>query len=335
MLLAASAGADEPARKYEVVSPKDDGIIATGINRRGEVIGFEWVEEKETPGVISQMPFLAKGKSMTRVPLLAGYTATFPAGLSDDGLVVGRVSKAAAPGVRVHLRNQAFLWDARNGIRGLGALKDDAASFASGVSSDGRLISGFSVGPDRVRACVWQRDGEGWLGMAMPHEFQLGSNTVAISNDGKNVTAVDGVVACLWSREGSGPWTRRVIAEPAALVPRAVNNAGTVVGLRYTPDGNTHAIVWSRDAGLKVLDEPEGYVKAEANAINNEGVVVGLIDGPNGSKTGPNAFVYERGKMRVMTEGGPAFTSATAINDRGQVAGVLEKDDEEEAKPLP
>src|SRR5829696_4524761 len=103
-VLAASAAADEPARKYEVVSPKDDGIIATGINGRGEVIGFEWVEEKETPGVVSQMPFLARGKAMTRLPRLAGYTATFPAGLTDDGVVVGRVSKPAPPGARVPLR---------------------------------------------------------------------------------------------------------------------------------------------------------------------------------------------------------------------------------------
>jgi uncharacterized membrane protein len=79
--------------------------------------------------------------------------------------------------------------------------------------------------------------------------------------------------------------------------------------------------------GITQLDKPKGYVRSEANAINNAGVVVGMVDGPAGSTIGPNAFVYEKGRFRVIDECGPAFTSATAINDAGQVAGVLDKED--------
>ncbi len=39
-------------------------------------------------------------------------------------------------------------------------------------------------------------------------------------------------------------------------------------------------------------------------------------------------FVYEAGQLRLIDEGGPLFSSATAINDRGQVAGVLDDEDE-------
>src|SRR5262249_6485189 len=98
--------AGKPAKKYQVVTPKDDGIIASGINGRGDVIGFEWIEDKGRPGILEQVPFYSKGKEMTYLPLLKGYTATFPAAVSDDGLVVGRASKPAAPGARVPLRNQ-------------------------------------------------------------------------------------------------------------------------------------------------------------------------------------------------------------------------------------
>ena len=52
--------ADEPVTKYRLVTPKDDGIIATGLNGRGDLVGFEWVEEKNQPGVISQVPFYAR-----------------------------------------------------------------------------------------------------------------------------------------------------------------------------------------------------------------------------------------------------------------------------------
>ena len=50
-----------------------------------------------------------------------------------------------------------------------------------------------------------------------------------------------------------------------------------------------------------------------------------MVDGPAGSKIGPNAFVFEGGRLRLLDEGGPSFTYATAINDNGQVAGVMEE----------
>jgi len=335
LVLAPFARADEPAKKYQVVSPKDDGIMATGINGRGEIVGFEWVEPKDQPGVLVQAPFFAKGKEMTYLPLLKGYTAIFPASVSDDGLVVGRASKDAPLGARVSLRNQAFVWSIKTGMHGLGALSDDAASFACGITRDGRRISGYSVGDNRIRACIWERDGDGWKGIALPQSSpQLGSTVVAMSDNGKCVAAVDGALPCLWSDDACGEWKREVIAYAGSLVPRSVNNSGMVVGLRFSGDGLSHAVLWSREGGYKQLEKPEGYVRSEANAVNNEGVVVGSADGPAGSKNGPTAFVYQLGRLRLMDEGGPDFTSATAINDRGQVAGVLEKEEKEAQKEV-
>lgn len=329
----ASLEATEPGKAFQVVATKDDGIIATGINAHGEIVGFEWLEEKERPGVLYQAPFFAKGKQFTYLPLLEGYTATFPAAVSDDGLVVGRASKPAPPQVRVPLRNQAFAWDARSGIRGLGTLEDDSASFACDVSSDGRRISGFSVGENRVRACIWDREGDGWKVSALAHESRLGSNVVAMSDDGKSIAAVDGVAPCLWTQGGSGEWTREIIGAPGSLIPRGVNNAATVVGLRHTGDGLTHAVIWTREEGTKSIEKPNGYVRSEASAVNNEGVVVGMVDGPAGSKIGPRAFAFKNGKLQLIDEGGPFFTAATCINDRGQLAGVVEKDEDEAEAP--
>src|SRR5262249_27012305 len=157
------------------VTPKDDGIIATGINGRGEDIGFEWIEDQRHPGVVNQVPFHARGKEMTYLPLLKGYTATSPAAISDAGVVVGHADKPPPLPVAAHLRNQAFVWDAKKGIGGIGVLEGDSASFASGVSRDGRRISGYSVGEGRVRASVWERGDEGWKGEALPHSARLGS----------------------------------------------------------------------------------------------------------------------------------------------------------------
>jgi hypothetical protein len=152
---------------------------------------------------------------------------------------------------------------------------------------------------------------------------------VSISDNGKFVVGLDGAVACLWSEAADGRWTRQVISHPGSFAPRAVNNSGVVVGVRHGKDGNTHAIVRERERGARQLEEPKGYVKSEATAVNNQGVVVGFVDGPGGSKIGPNAFVYEGGSLRLLDEAGADFTSATAINDKGQVAGVFEKEEDE------
>lgn len=332
----ASPGAgrgQEPEAKVQVVTPKDDGIIATGINSAGDIVGFEWIESREHPGVVEQVPFYAREKAITYLPRLAGYTATFPAAVSDAGVVVGRASKPAPPGVAVPLRNQGFVWDAATGIHGLGTLEGDLASFATGITRDGERISGFSVGENRVRACYWDRNGDGWKVAALPQEGRLGSSTVPISDNGKYLAAVDGLVPCLWSQNHSGGWTREVLGEPGSLIPRAVNNRGTVVGVRHSDEGWDRAVVRTRDQAPRVLDLPAGYVTSEASSVNNDGVVVGIADGPNGSPIGPHAFVYENGRLRLIHEAGPAFTAATAINDRRQVAGVFEKPEEPAPPP--
>ena len=129
------------------------------------------------------------------------------------------------------------------------ALEGDTASFASDITPDGRRISGFSVGDNRVRACLWDRDGAGWKASLLPSSSNLGSNVVAISDNGKFAAAVDGEKPCLWSQQGSGRWTQELLGGPGSLVPRAVNDSGIVVGLRFTPDALTHAVIWSRRRG--------------------------------------------------------------------------------------
>jgi uncharacterized membrane protein len=328
--LCARINADEPGKKYTVITPKNIGIVATGINSRGEIVGFEWVEDKQIAGVINEEPIFAQGKKITYLPLLEGYTATFPAAVSDNGLVVGRAGKPAPPNVRVPLRNQGFVWDAKTGMRGLGVLEGDSASAACAITRDGRRICGWSLGDNRMRACIWERTDSAWKAAALPMHAQLGSPYVAMSDNGKQVTSIDGTVACLWTQDTDGKWSRRVISRPGALAPRSVNNAGMVVGVRSDLNGQTHAIVHSGETGYKQLQEPEGYVNSQANAVNNNGIVVGQMDGPGGSRIGPSAFVYENGRLRILDEGGGQFTAATAINDHGQVAGVFEEDDVDE-----
>ncbi len=329
--------ADEPLRRHQVVSPKDDGIIATGINSRGDVVGFEWREDPKLPGVINQDPFFARGKTQVFLPLLPTYTSTFPAAVSDTGVVVGRSSKPSSVGGRVPFQNQGFLWTEVDGIRGLGTLPIDLASFATGVSRDGSRISGLSVGDNRMTACVWDRTSGDprplYKATPLPQLERICSTVVAISGDGRRVAGVDGSTPALWTRSDAGAWTREAIGPAGSIIPKAVNDAGTVVGIAYPRDGSTHAMIWTQAQGVRPIPEPTGYDRSEASAINNAGAVVGMIDGPHGSPVSPRGFVFEDNRVRILEEAGPNCVGATAINDAGQVAGAFEKEDDEPAQP--
>ena len=126
-------------------------------DRPGQVVCFEWVDDPAHPGVVEQKPF-ARGREITYLPLLKGYRR--PSRPPQRcGLVVGRQSKSAP--------SRGSSTDAQPGVP-LGPRPASAASAwwrATGPRSpadprDGRRISGYSVGDDRVRACVWERDGE-------------------------------------------------------------------------------------------------------------------------------------------------------------------------------
>jgi uncharacterized membrane protein len=325
LLLCWQVRADGPAKPYQVVMPRDDGIIATGISGRGDVVGFQWVEK--TPGVFEQAPFFARGKTITYLPTLQGYTATFPSAVSDSGTVVGRCSKPTKFHGFVPLLNQAFLWDAQRGIRGLGVLESDSASLATDITADGRRISGISVGHQRVRACIWDRTGENWKISPLPQQSNLTTQAVVLSDNGKYVASVVDTQPCLWTQLQSGQWKTEMIGEPRSMVPRAVNNDGLVAGVRETSDTLIHAVIWTRAKGQQVLEKPEGYRRSDATAVNNQGVVVGWVDGHRGSRTGPAPFVYANGQLRIFREESSAFSMATAINDHGQMTGVIDREE--------
>ncbi len=326
---ASALAADGPS-PYRVVTPRDEGIIATGLNAKGDLIGFEWAEEKEHKGVIEQVPFFARGgKDPVRIPLLKGYTATFPFGVSDDGVVVGRSSKPGRPQERIPLRNQAFIWDKTNGIRGLGTVEGDWASIATAINAKGTVIAGYSVGDNRVNVCVWERNGPGdsWKATALPAKGQVTSQSVALSTSGNRLASLDGPNPCLWTRSPDG-WIRKEIGEGGAFAPRGVNDSGMVVGVKMPNDGSQAAVVWTPARGLVPIELPRGFVRSEATAVNNKGEVVGWADGPGGSDLGPRAFVWADGKFRFLDEFRSIMSSATAINDAGQISGIIEKDEE-------
>jgi probable HAF family extracellular repeat protein len=141
-------------------------------------------------------------------------------------------------------------------------------------------------------------------------------------------------------------------------VPRAINNAGQVVGLSSTKSGEQHAFLWQASTGMRDLGTLGG-TSSEAMGINNKGQVVGhsgtgrlyqAVELVNGElkNIDPPKFVGrvnpERGLLQAGYEPSHAFlwdrtggmrdvgpligereyegtSEATAINDHGDIVG--------------
>jgi uncharacterized membrane protein len=339
LLVVGIASAQEPpagARRYTIVAPWKEGLNAVALNGRGDLTGFHLEPRGGNPDVLEESPFLARDGQVVRLPLLATYTATFPAGLSDGGIVVGRASKPIRFGAPNPLASQAFVWTAEAGIRGLGAAEPDVSSLATGIGRDGRRIAGIGSGPAGLRAVLWERDGDGWKAVVLPGGDGLESHVLPISPDGRRLAALRRGRPTLWTETTPGRWDAQTLdGGQNRFAPRGVNDGGTVVGVRHEPDGTRRAVVWTPGRGATILEPPPGYVHGEASAINAAGTVVGQVDGPHGRAPGPRAFVHEAGRLRLLDEGGPHFAWATTLNDAGQVSGVLEEPEVPEAEAGP
>lgn len=111
----------------------------------------------------------------------------------------------------------------------------------------------------------------------------------------------------------------------------AVNNAGVVVGERHDSEGNRHATRWDVDGQAHDLGVGPG---SWAIDVNDHGVVVGYTP----SELGFRAFAAAPGRAAVLLPhpaGIPEHQDlATAINDRGDIAGVVVAGDTRRVSPV-
>lgn len=107
-------------------------------------------------------------------------------------------------------------------------------------------------------------------------------------------------------------------------VPRAISQAGQVVGRSQNAQGDWRAFLRHNDGRMIDLGTLGG-TQSEATAINRRGEVVGWSEDGTGRR---RAFVWRNGRMEDL--GGPEGGSSTAlgINKLGQVVGSATPDGE-------
>ena len=106
---------------------------------------------------------------------------------------------------------------------------------------------------------------------------------------------------------------------PGATVTGAmgINARGDITG-QFTDTNNViHGWLLPKDGSIIVLDHPNS-TRNSALAINSEGLVAGNWEDATHQRRG---FLWKGGRFSDVQFPGSSFTSATSINDRGDVAG--------------
>jgi len=107
-------------------------------------------------------------------------------------------------------------------------------------------------------------------------------------------------------------------------VPFGINDTGDIVG-SYLTDKQEGFIYRSSQAAFSTLDLPlaTGIVLTRPNAINNRGQIAGeYIDHPE--NTQQHGFLEDNGVITSIDVPGANVTSATGINDNGDIVGFYQ-----------
>ncbi len=334
--------ANEPFRaesnaEIELINNSPGLSQVVALNAHGHFVGSREVEIAGW-GLSEQTYFRGAGLEID-MPVLETYTNVQPTAISDNDCIVGYCSRSigSAEG-----NLEACLWKPlENSIVGLGRLPQHRGSHAFDISADGKVVVGYSVGPNppTMVPCVWEHDGKHWQCTRLPtiHAYNpyLLTSRVVISDDGSQVAAcitvevVDRPVAIqylsstfVWQRDQNGIWQHNRRSEHQIRLAD-INNHGVIVGSCLV-DHHQRACVLNTDGELIVLDLLAGDVSAAATDINDQGVVVGYSDDPPGPTGGPTAFVWSQDEIKPLALPVPAiYSSANAINDAGQIGGYL------------
>jgi len=134
----------------------------------------------------------------------------------------------------------------------------------------------------------------------------------------------DNDLVYLWSR---GRFTELRDASGSVLLGVDLNDRGSVAGVVWNEARAREAALWQRGRIVRIGALP-GATWTEAAALNESDVVVGTSTAQRG--TPGTAFVWRAGVLTAV-EDGDGWSTATAVNDAGLVAGTIGDDETAQA----
>jgi uncharacterized membrane protein len=165
------------------------------------------------------------------------------------------------------------------------------------MSRDGLVVGGIVVDQSNhfYHSFVWDA---GHGGRCIPEGANHATWLHALSHDGLQAvgsgSSSQGTWPAVWGSvyvwcDNLGPMTGVDSGIAYAMTP----DGTTVVGSMTYPNGSASAFVWSRDAGMTILDTPSGLRTADLRCVSDDGALAGgtsyAVDG------GQVAVIWRRG----------------------------------------
>ncbi|HWQ55181.1 MAG TPA: hypothetical protein VN442_15955 [Bryobacteraceae bacterium] len=300
------AAADQP--RYTMI---DLGTLggeasrATGINNRGQVVGSASLPNWEGH------TFLWEQGHMTDLGT---------PGINSGALAINGAGQIVGTGTNANAQPYAALWDHGATIN---LTPNAGPSRAVAINERGQVL-GWTETP-------------GWSG---PFLWDNGTLTnLTINTSGSRPYAVHGINArgqvvgvYAYVNSATTPECRRMLCASAFLWDKGtvidlgslggvfteatgINDRGQVVGGSTDAAGVQHGFLWENGV-MTDLGTMGGH--SYATAINNQGQVVGEYFG---SDFRLHAFVWDRGTVTDLGALAGFYSSAAAINEKGQVVG--------------
>lgn len=293
---------------------------AGAINGSGQVVGSSMTASGATHA------FLYTDGVMTSLGTLRGGTSSRATGINDLGQVVGS-SGVNEYGPQFREFQQGFVWQ-HGTMRALGSLfcpcnfnQRYGTSAAYAINASGQVVgdSGTAKGGAVRHAFLWHSrvmlDLEGEPGSGAT------SRAYGINASGLVVGVLEGR-ATLW--QGGVVRDLGTLPGHASSAARAINAAGQVVGESLAGPLQSRAVLW-HNGRTQDLGSLPGDAFSQANGINSGGHVVGWSRSANESVS--RAVLWQGNGTTDLNSllpdnSGWVLTSASGINDDGQIVGV-------------
>lgn len=242
---------------------------------------------------------------MTELGTLAGASSSQANAVSADGTkIVGQTGGTL---------NEAFIWDATNGMQGLGDLAGGTVnSQALDISADGSTVVGRGLSGNGLEAFVWDAT-NGMQGIGDLAGGGFSSFASAVSADGQVVvgrgSSASGLEAFLWDATNGMQGLGDLPGGSFFSEANDVSADGSVVVGRGSSAAGQRAIVWDATNGMRDLSvvlaslgiDLTGWTLTQATAISADGrTIVGVGTNPSGLTEGWIAVIPEPGTALLL-----------------------------------
>jgi len=288
-------------------------VYGTAINASGQIAGFA---DTDASGAIHRHAFLHSGGALVNLGTLAGGTQSFAYAINDAGQIAGASNAGGVPQLHAVLFSGGAVTD-------LGPSVGGTISNAYGINNRGDVAGGTNrtgVAHAYLRSAAGAFADLGTLGGTMSQAFGINASGVVtgsahVASGDDHAFRYDGTMMTDLGTLGG-----------RVSIGNAINAAGHVAGQSsLAGDAESHAFL---HVGSQMIDMGVlvgvGSITSNAHGINAADEIVGEWTDALGAS---HAFVIVAGALfdlNGVTGGlnGAVLTTATAINDSGQIVAM-------------